>query len=285
MNGWMRGGSATPLVGDFNGDGKDDIALTSGLNWLSIPVATSTDDGCFTVTNTEVASFPGWSETANVQVVSGDFDGDGKADIAAIGNAGWHSLPTAFSNGDGSFRVVNNNIGQAPWDFNRWSSLAGVYVLAGDFNGDGNHDVALIGGAGWLSIPVAFSAGDGTYEYTNIGGDPQASMNTWIDAVGARPLVGDFNNDGKDDIALTGGAGWTSIPVAASVGDGSFTVTNEDVPDFPGWAATANVQAVAGDFNGDGKADIAAIGNVGWTSLPTAFGTGTGDFWRTNLNV
>ena len=46
-------------------------------------------------------------------------------------------------------------------------------------------------------------------------------------------VVGDFNDDHKTDVALTGPKSWGSIPVAFSNGDGSFTVTNFGAPDFP----------------------------------------------------
>jgi hypothetical protein len=280
MNSWIDAAGARPLVGDFDGDGKDDIALTGGHGWGSIPVAFAQDDGCFRVTNSAVAQFPGWAATANVQSVVGDFDGDGKADIAAIGNAGWGSLPTAFGNGDGTFRVTNNALGGS---FNDWSSRSGVYVLAGDFNADGKDDVALIGGPGWGSIPVAVSAGDGTYNSITNCAVPH--MNSWIDRAGARPLVADFDGDGRDDIALTGGHGWGSIPVAFSEGAQCFRVSNSAVAHFPSWAATHNVQAVATDVDGDGRADIAAIGNSGWATLPVAFGNGDGSFRVVNERI
>jgi hypothetical protein len=284
MNHWKSCCGARPLVGDFNGDGKDDIALTGGAGWGSLPVAFSTENGCFSVTNHGLADFPGWAATANVQVVAGDFDGDGKSDVAAIGNAGWGSLPTAFSNGDGTFRVTNTAMsGGNANHFNHWSSLAGVFVLAGDYNGDGKSDVALIGGPGWGSIPVATSSGDGSYNSVSNCGVQH--MNSWIDSPGARPLVADFTGDGKDDIALTGGAGWATIPVASSTDGGCFAVSNRGVTHFPQWVATANAQAVAGDFNSDGKGDVAAIGPNGWATLPTSFGAGDGTFSVTNHGV
>ena len=280
MNSWIDAAGARPLVADFDGDGRDDIALTGGNGWGSIPVAFAEGEGCFRVSDAAVTNFPSWAATANVQAVVGDFDGDGKADLAAIGNAGWGSLPTAFSNGDGTFRVTNVALGGS---FNQWSSGSGVYVLAGDFNGDGKDDVALIGGSGWGSMPVAVSAGDGSYN--SIANCAVAHFNNWIDASGARPLVGDFNGDGRDDVALTGGHGWGTIPVAFSEGQECWRVTNTGVTNFASWAATANVQAVAADVDGDGLADIAAIGNSGWGTLPVAFGHGDGAFRVVNHGI
>jgi hypothetical protein len=55
------------------------------------------------------------------------------------------------------------------------------------------------------------------------------------DAPNVKVLVGDFNGDGRTDIALIGGTGWQSIPVAFSNGDGTFTVTNYNAGDFASW--------------------------------------------------
>jgi hypothetical protein len=64
---------------------------------------------------------------------------------------------------------------------------------------------------------------------------------------GAKPVVGDFDGDGLSDIALTGGAGWHSIPVARALKEGGFDVHNVTLnDDFPTFAQTANAQPVGG---------------------------------------
>ena len=275
---WAATPGVKALAGDFNGDGRTDIALVGGAGWASIPIAFSNGDGTFTVTNDGVPSFATWEATPGVKALTGDFNGDGRTDIALVGGAGWASIPVAFSNGNGSFTVTNYGVSS----FAAWEATPGVEALTGDFNGDGRTDIALVGGAGWASIPVAFSNGNGTFNVTN---DGVPYFATWEATPGVKALTGDFNGDGKTDIALVGGAGWASIPVAFSNGDGSFNVTNEGVASFPTWEATPGVKALKGDFNGDGKTDIALVGGAGWASIPVAFSNGDGTFNVTNDGV
>ena len=216
------------------------------------------------------------------------------------GVAGWTTLPVAFSNGNGTFNVTNLAVG----DFAAWAAtppqpiltttttvtsplrsatiigttatldlvrpilLSTVKVLTGDFNGDGKTDIALTGARGWTTMPMALSNGNGTFNVTNTA---IADFASWAASSTAKPVTGDFDHDGKTDVALMGPSGWTTLPVAFSNGNGSFQVTNQPIVDFAALAALSNAKPLVGDFNGDGKADIALTGHAGWTTLPVAF--------------
>jgi hypothetical protein len=128
--------------------------------------------------------------------------------------------------------------------FGSWASTVGVTAIAGDFDGDGKSDIALTGGAGWNTLPVAFSNGNGSFRVTNI---TISSFATWATTAGAIPVSGDFDGDGASDIALVGGRRWNSIPVAFSNHDGTFNVTNGTVGTFASsWAQTPNAVPVCG---------------------------------------
>ncbi len=290
-----QGGKA--VMGDFDGDGRADLALTGGLipstgkPWNTIPVAFSNGDGSFRVTNDVVSGFPVYATQTTLAPVVGDFNNDGRDDIALAGGSAWNTVPVAFSNGDGTFTVTNKTVASFPI-----FATQGARLIAADFDGDGKSDLALTGGSTWTAggllgtytpwntLPVAFSNGDGTFRVTN---STIANFATFA-TQGALPVTGDFDGDGRGDVALTGGkipgsgAAWNTIPVAFSNGNGTFRVTNLNVANFPGYAAQYGVQAVAADYNGDGRADLALTGGAGWNTIPVAFSNGNGTFSVTN---
>ncbi len=281
---WSAGPHVTPLVGDFDRDGDADIALVGGAGWNTIPIAWSNGNGSFTVTNNVVNSFAGWAADPNARPLVGDFNRDGMADIALIGGASWTTLPVAFSYGNGSFDVTNNSVnilrftGTSYYGFNFAAAARspGAKVVTGDFNHDGMTDIAVAGGANaYASIETAFSYGNGAFDLRT---QPDANFGAWANTANVTMLAGDFNRDGFTDLALTGGAGWYTIPVATSRSGGAFTVTNNAVAGFGAWASTPGARPFAGDFNGDGYTDIALTGVPGWGSIPVAMSRSNGMF-------
>ena len=261
---WAATTNAKRLIGDFNGDGRIDVALTGASGWSTLPVAFSNGDGTFNISNQPIVNFAIWAATANAKPLVGDFNADGLTDLALTGVSGWSTLPVAFSNGNGTFNVTNQPIN----NFANWAATTNAKPLIGDFNDDGRTDVALTGPSVWNTLPVAFSNGDGTFNVTN---QPINNFASWAATANATPLVGDFNGDGVTDVALTGASGWSTLPVAFSNGNGTFNVTNQAIVNFAGWAATTNATPLIGDFNGDSRTDVGLTGPSAWGTLPAAF--------------
>jgi hypothetical protein len=281
--GWAATSNVKIVPGDYNGDGKDDIALVRQVGgWATIPIAFSNGDGNFTITNKRVGDFAGWAATSNVKIVPGDYNGDGKDDIALVRQVGgWATVPIAFSTSGGNFTITNKRVG----DFAGWAATSGVKIVPGDYNGDGKDDIALVRQAsGWGSIPIAFATSGGNFNITNGG---VGSFAGWAATSGVKIVPGDYNGDGKDDIALVRQAsGWGSIPIAFATSGGNFNITNGGVGSFAAWAATSDVKIVPGDYNGDGKDDIALVRQVGgWATVPVAHSTSGGNFNITNDRV
>jgi hypothetical protein len=277
---WAQAPGAQLVTGDFNGDGRSDFALAGAGGWNTIPVAFSNGDGTFRVTNASSPSFAAWAYTPyGAKLWSGDFNHDGKDDLALTSAGYFSTIPVAFSNGDGTFRVTNAESS----GFAGLVLASGAQLVTGDFNGDGRSDFALAGAGGWSMIPVAFSNGDGTFRVTTVSSPNFAG---WAyTPYGAKLTAGDFNHDGKDDLALTSAGYFTTIPVAFSNGDGSFTVTNASSPDFAFWSKSTTAKILTADFNGDGRADIGLVGDPNWSSIPVAFSNGDGTFRVTNVST
>ena len=126
-------GPASVAVGDFNGDGAQDLAVAnfgvcdlSGCDDGNVSVLLGNGDGSFQAARSFGAGIaPG-------SVAVGDFNGDGKFDLA-VANSGSNNVSVLLGNGDGSF--------QAPQNFGAGRSP--VSVAVGDFNGDGVQDLAV----------------------------------------------------------------------------------------------------------------------------------------------
>jgi Salmonella virulence plasmid 65kDa B protein/FG-GAP-like repeat/Insecticide toxin TcdB middle/N-terminal region len=237
----------TPIVGDFNGDGRTDFAMIGGNNGNALNVYLSNGDGTFSLHASTLPIAYGGPPTGKYTPITGDFNGDGKTDFAFI--AGYTDV--YLSNGDGTFTFYETsnegNYGFPP--------TANWTPISGDFNGDGKTDFAFIGGT---SLHVLLSNGDGTFTPVvstvgNYGSPPSAH---WT------PIGGDFNGDGRADFAMLSG---TSLQVYLSNGDGTFSLNVTTVGNY-GSPPSANWTLIGGDFNGDGTSDFAFASNGG-TSL------------------
>jgi predicted alpha/beta hydrolase len=277
---WAATSGVKIVTGDFNGNGTTDIALVrQQAGWATIPVAFANGGGGWSITNQGVGSFAQWAATSGVKLITGDFDGNGRTDIALVRqNPGWATIPVAFSGGNGSWNITNQGVG----NFAQWAATSGVEVITGDFDGNGRTDIALVRReGGWATIPIAFANGGGNWLITNGGVGAFAS---WAATSGVRILTGDFNGNGRTDIALIRQTpGWGSIPIAFANGNGSWSITNGPVGAFAGWACQPGVTIVTGDFNGNGRTDIALVRQTpGWATVPIASANGDGNWTITN---
>jgi hypothetical protein len=245
-------------VADFNGDGHLDLALT-GYGNGAVSILLGQGDGSFLAPQ----SYPVGNDSRFVVV--GDFNGDGHPDLVVGGldsnNNG--KITVLLGKGDGSFQAGQSyDVGFLPT------------AVVGDFNSDGQLDLAVFDAGAFVNgtVRILLGNGDGSFQATQ-------SYD-----IGFRPgsvVVGDFDNDGHLDLAVEGLSGvdegekWM-MSLLLGKGDGSFQAAQSyDIGPQP-------TCLIVGDFNRDGNLDL-ALAHPGSSSnapgtLSVLLGKGNGTF-------
>lgn len=227
---WDPYGFRTIVNGDFDGDGKMDIAGWNSLGYWQ--VAHWIDDTLVTDNWLTVRSFSGFS---TFQV--GDFDGDGNDDIAMFAvNGQWQ---VAHSTGAG-FQLSRWD---QPGDWRPGAAWRNYVV--GDFNGDHLTDVAALGNdSRWQ---VGISTGSQFITQTWL------PAKNWPGSMLQNLAVGDFNGDDMTDVAAV----LSNKTIIVSLSTGSSFTAPAVWARFPTRIGTFSFVSV-GDFNGDDRADVVA---------------------------
>jgi hypothetical protein len=242
--------------GDFNGDGKQDFALASSPS-NTIKVYLGNGDGTFQAP--KVTHFSG----SAIGLYAGTVDRGNRLDLVLIlsrGSAG--AVAVFLGNGDGTFESAKTT----PTDANSFTNFA----LA-DVNLDGVTDI-LVGDN--FTVSVLLGKGDGTFRIQK-----PIVLESYLGYSGL--VVSDFDGDGKPDLLFAdpsydafygycGTGEYPSVYVLKGYGDGSFNLAGVSYDAGNGGAALA-----LGDWNGDGKTDLAVVNALSSTISITA-GTGSG---------
>jgi hypothetical protein len=234
-----------PALGDFNGDGKLDIAY-AGHNSQDqglMAVFLGNGDGTFG----PLRQYSGFDNPSSI--ATADLNGDGILDLAVANQTG-DFVGALLGNGDGTFQPqIVVKVKQHP-----------VSVTLADLNDDGIPDLAVGYGSGAV-YAVLLGNGDGTFQ----------SPHYYQTGSPAPMGVGDFNGDGKLDLSADPGV------IVLGNGDGTFVEPYQEYGFTPPATGFANL---IGDFNGDGRLDFAASSA---TALAATAQQGTVTLTRTRV--
>jgi hypothetical protein len=248
------------VVGDFNNDSKQDVAVLAAGNGTP-HVSVLLGDGAGGL-GPPIRSDAGSSAVQQAALAAGDFNGDGRLDVLTVNRAGGTNnegcISVMLGDGAGGF--------SAPTLFSVNTSVNPGKVGVADFNGDGKVDLAVPSGGGF-----AILLGDGKGGF----GPQQLYASAFADSV----VVGDFNGDGRADLALAVPNNGNKVSVVFGDGAGNFGLaSNFSTGGNPG-------DITVGDFNGDGRPDIAVVNNGQGASAPPSLpsvslllGDGAGGF-------
>ncbi len=258
------GAEAAVAWGDVDGDGDLDVVIAGRTGAPSYGPITRIyrNDGGGAFTDI-AAGLPGLGSDGAVALAWGDYDGDGDLDLALAGSAGapiYAGIARIYRN-DGAGAFTDIAAGLPPI-----GAFGGATLAWGDYDGDGDLDLALAGEAGApIYAPVTrVYRNDGAGVFTDIAaglpgigaGTPEGSQ--------AALAWGDFDGDGDLDLAICGRAG---APIYSGItriyrndGTGVFT---DIAAGLPGLGDLGSATLAWGDYDADGDLDLALAGSVG----------------------
>ena len=242
-----------PAVADFNKDGNLDLAVViNGSN--AVDVFLGNGDG--TLQPAKSIAVDGSPEN----LLIADFNGDGKPDIAV---AHWND-------GDVGVLLGNGLGGFVPSYYQAGSFL--VALAAGDFRGTGQQDL--------VTDSASYTDGGNLYYLANQGGTFHSAVDYYTALNSFSISVGDFNSDGFNDIVEGQTVLGSNVAVAVLLNNGKGGFKHPIITKVPSLNNSNGPYIATGDFNKDGKLDVAVVERAadGSENVTILLGKGDGTF-------
>jgi len=212
-------------------------------------------------------SGPGnWAVNQTKATLSGDFNRDGKSDIALIYDYGGNNMAIWVMPSDGT-KISKPDIwymsGPGNWSFGNTKSY-----ISGDFNDDGFCDIAFVYDYGNNNMAIWVMPSDGT-KISNPGIWFMSGPGNWAVNQTKATLSGDFNRDGKSDIALIYDYGGNNMAIWVMPSDGT-KISKPDIWYMSGpgnWSFSNTKSFSSGDYDNNGFVDISAVYDYGNSNM------------------
>ena len=257
----VAGGPYTLAVGQFTGDGHLDLAVDDRSS-SAVTILLGNGDGIFHALPPIPLGAPNNPPFPDA-IVAGHFIQGGPLDLA-VAEPGTDDVTILVGNGDGTFQV-------APPISLGGGSPSILSLVTGDFTNDGRTDLAVASTDYYNgdSIDVLLGDGDGTFALL-----PPISLGLNV-VYPAAIVAGDFNDDGKLDLATAdaNGNGADDFSVYLGHGDGTFQAPTPSAVGGTGFSTAI----ATGDFTGDRQSDL-AIARTSPDDVQVRLSNGDGTF-------
>jgi len=252
-------------VADMNGDSKTDFVVT---NWSANTITVFLGNGDGTFTAQAPVSTGGVNAHPN-SIAVGYFNNDSNLDLAVANGGGIRDVAIMLGNGSGGFSSVTSlNVSVGGYAF---GDADIDYIVAGDFDNDGEIDLALSKNTGYpaLTDHIKIMKGNGAGGFTALS---SIDVGNYPGLGPSGIAIGYFNDDTNLDMAVTLYDSGT-LKILLGNGSGGFT----EAPGSPITVGTIPFRVVNADLNADGKADL-IVTNYSSNTLTILLGNGDGTF-------
>lgn len=261
---WQIAPNDQYFVGDFNGDGADELVVFNGRDWNKEYLGMLALDGTaeLRLVRRYDDRLSGWSFGRNDRFHVGDFDGNGTDDLIVFNGDDWNKPYLGMLKSNGSSLSVARRYDA---EVEGWQMRKNDQVLVGDFDGDGKAGVCIANTKDWGTKYLGLMSSTGSkLKYDNRYDN---SISGWQMEKEDRFYVGDFNGDGKDDLYVFNGENWDKAYLGMLRSTGrSFSLARRYDGNAPGWNMRKHDQHFVADIDGNGNADLFVYNHRDWSS-------------------
>ncbi|HSK17770.1 MAG TPA: M64 family metallopeptidase [Longimicrobiales bacterium] len=249
-------------IGDFNGDGRDEVVVFNGTDWAMEYLGLLADDGAggLRLIARYDDSMPGWQFQARDRFYVADFNGDGHKDLFVSNGRDWAVPYVGMLRSTGTgFQVVRRYDANMPG----WQMRSNDRHYVGDFDGNGREDLWVFNGDQW-AIPYLGMLRSNVSSL-QMARRYDGSMPGWQMRSHDRHTVADFNGDGRKDLYVFNGDDWAVAYLGMLRSTGSaLTMQKRYDGNVPGWQMRRHDRHFACDVKGDGREDLFVYNHNDW---------------------